>query len=176
MGEILPTSTCQKISGCLSIVESSINCQTFCYEYWVFSKTPIISKVWRLGDDARISSGHCGLRWGIIGQNRTCFYLPLYIVFVEIHLHRYIWWNANTQLEHIAMWSQKVHYWPEWPLPYLPVSLHNWLLQNHITSITSKDDQHTILYNRYIQYRLLQDHTRGTRYKDSWTIQYGTMQ
>ena len=89
---------------------------------WVLSvcKTPIISKVWRLGDDARISSGHCGLRWGIIGQNSPCFYLPLYIVFVEIHLHGYIWWNENTQLEHIAMWSQKVHYWPEWPLPYLP--------------------------------------------------------
>ena len=138
---------------------------------WVLSvcKTPIISKVWwgrRLGDDARISSGHCGLRWGIIGQNSPCFYLPLYIVFVEIHLHRYIWWNANTQLQHIAMWSQKVHYWPEWPLPYLPVSLHNWLLQNHITSITSKDDQHTILYNRYLQYRLLQNHIRGIRYKD----------
>ena len=80
-----------------------------------------------------------------------------------------------------------------------PVSLHNWLLQNHITSITSKDDQHTIQYNRYnidcykttqeapdirmagivgqyntvpcnnityLQNWRLQNHMRGTRYKD----------
>lgn len=203
MREILPTSTCQNISGCVSLVEKSVNCQTFCY--WVLSvcKTPIISKVWRLGDDARISSGHCGLRWGIIGQNSPCFYLPLYIVFVEIHLHRYIWWNANTQLEHIAMWSQKVHYWPEWPLPYLPslsaqlavTKPHKQPSQARMTSIqyytidTYNIDcykttwegpdirmagivgpYNTVPRNNitYLQNWRLQNHTRGTRYKDGW--------